>query len=272
MEISAAEAWKAPALCTLAGDSAFAAKGRCAILNDTLSPARRRVRSLADQVYEYLRTGIVSGRLAPGARIVEMEVAGAMGTSQGPVREALQRLEREGLVEKRSHSATFVTTVSLDEIYELFSIRSVIEGFAIRRAVERITPEQCDQLDYLIDAMRTAGLGGDMLTLTEHDLQFHRLICQWSGSATLLRAWDPLYGQTQRFVVRTHKDYFASLTDIADTHLPIVAALRSHDAEQVTHIIREHVMLIWSLFGQKAALPKEQIDGASTEDATRQSI
>lgn len=187
-----------------------------------------------------------------------------MGTSQGPVREALQRLEREGLVERRSHSATFVTSVAIDEIYELFSIRSVIEGFAIRRTVERITPAQCDQLDGLIEAMRAAARDDDMLTLTEHDLQFHRLICQWSGSGTLQRAWDPLYGQTQRFVVRTHKDYFASLADIANTHEPIVAALRAHDTLQVTRIIQEHVMLIWSLFGQKGALPKEQTDGTGT--------
>ena len=173
-----------------------------------------------------------------------------MGVSQGPVREALQRLEREGLVEKRSHSATHVTSVSIDEMYELFSIRSVIEGFAIRRTVERITLAQCDQLEQLIEAMRAAGRNEDMLELTSHDLQFHRLICQWSGSGTLQRAWDPLYSQTQRFVVRTHKDYFPSLTDIADTHVPIVVALRNREAEQVTRLVHEHIMLIWNLFGK----------------------
>jgi DNA-binding GntR family transcriptional regulator len=225
---------------------------------------RRNTRSLTDQVYEYLRTEIVSGRLAPGARIVELDVASTVGVSQGPVREALQRLEREGLVEKRSHSATYVTSVSIDEMYELFSIRSVIEGFAIRRTVERITPEQCDQLEQLIEAMRAAGRNDDMLTLTGHDLQFHRLICQWSGSGTLQRSWDPLYGQTQRFVVRTHKNYFASLTDIADTHIPIVEALRNRDTENVTRLIQEHVMLIWSLLAQKAPLGKEQVDATDT--------
>lgn len=219
--------------------------------NYTLPHPRQGARSLADQVYEHLRTEIVSGHLAPGTRVVELDVASTMDTSQGPVREALQRLEREGLVEKRSHSATFVTNVSIDEMYELFSIRSVIEGFAIRRTVERITPEQCDQLEQLIEAMRTAGQNDDMLTLTGHDLQFHRLLCQWSGSGTLQRSWNPLYSQTQRFVVSTHKDYFASLIDIADTHRPIVAALRGHDAANVTRLIQEHVMLIWDLFGKE---------------------
>jgi len=216
------------------------------------------VRSLADQVYEWLRARIVKGELVPDSRIVELEVASTMGTSQGPVREALQRLEREGLVRRQAHSATFVAGFSLDEMYELFSLRSMIEGFAVRRTVKCITPEQCDQLDRLVDAMREAGTRDDMFTLTEYDFHFHRLLCQWSDSPTLLRAWDPLYGQIQRFVVRTHRDYFAHTTDIADTHLPIMNALRSHDEAHVTQLMHEHIMLIWSLFGQQQPFPKEQ--------------
>ena len=205
--------------------------------------------STATTIYDQLRAAIIDGAFASGAPLRQDVIARDYGVSKIPVREALQRLEREGLVTKQSHSATFVTTVSLDEMYELFSIRSVIEGFAIGRTVTRITPEQCDQLEALVEQMRAAGRQDDMLGLTEHDLQFHRLICQWSGSATLQRAWDPLYGQIQRFVVRTHKNYFASLTDIADTHLPIIAALRAQDAEDVVRLIQEHVMLIWALFG-----------------------
>ena len=169
-----------------------------------------------------------------------------MGTSQGPVREALQRLEREGLVQRQAHSATFVTDLVLDEMYELFSIRSVIEGFAIRHTVECITPEQCDQLAHLTDLMREEGLREDMLGLTDYDMEFHRLICQWSGNATLLRAWDPLYSQIQRFVVRTHRDYFASVTAVADTHDPIVAALRNHESRtgHTAHPGARHVDLV----------------------------
>jgi DNA-binding GntR family transcriptional regulator len=210
--------------------------------------ASRPVRSLADQVYDRLRRSIVSGELAPAARIVELDIASRMGTSQGPVREALQRLEREGLVQRRAHSATFVTDLELEDMYELFSIRSVIEGFAIRHTVGFITDEQCDQLAQLADLMREEGRRGDMLGLTNYDMEFHRLICKWSGNATLLRAWDPLYSQIQRFVVRTHRDCLATVTDIANTHDPILAALRRRDAERVTPLMQEHIMLIWSLF------------------------
>ncbi|MBK8050197.1 MAG: GntR family transcriptional regulator [Anaerolineales bacterium] len=206
-----------------------------------------------------MRARIVSGQLPPDARIVELDIASSMGTSQGPVREALQRLEREGLVRRQVHSATFVTDISLDEMYELFSIRSVIEGLAIHRTVQTITLAQCDQLARLVDLMRDAGTRDDMFTLTEYDFQFHRLICQWSNSGTLLRAWDPLYSQIQRFVVHTHRAYFAHTTDIADTHLPMLAALRCGDVEHVSRLIQEHIMLIWSLFGQNNPLQKEQL-------------
>ena len=236
---------------------------RCLIVSVVSRPGERRLKSLADQVYERLRLDIVGGNLAPGARVVELELANTMGTSQGPVREALQRLEREGLVQRQAHSATFVTELSVDEMFELFSIRSVIEGFAIRRTVDLITSEQCDRLEHLMELMRKAGQNDDMLTFTEHDLQFHRLICHWSGSATLRRAWDPLYGQIQRFVVHTHKNYFASIADIADTHRPIIVALRQHDEENVTRLIQEHVMLIWSLFGQRENHAKEQTNATA---------
>ena len=231
--------------------------------------SNRPVRSLADQVYERLRRNIVSGDLAPNARIVELDIAAQMGTSQGPVREALQRLEREGLVQRRAHSATFVTDLVLDEMFELFSIRSLIEGFAIRHTVECITTEQCDQLAHLTDLMREEGGREDMLGLTVYDMEFHRLICKWSGNATLLRAWDPLYSQIQRFVVRTHRQYFGSVTAVANTHDPIVAALRSRDVEQVTPIIQQHIMMIWSLFARGD--PSGANQAKEQEDATDRS-
>src|SRR5215470_19708501 len=95
-----------------------------------LQPRTAKLASLSDQVYEHLRLAIIHTDLVPGEKLVELEIAAQMGTSQGPVREALQRLERDGLVERRARSATFVTSISPDEMYELFSIRSVIEGFA----------------------------------------------------------------------------------------------------------------------------------------------
>lgn len=208
---------------------------------------QRKLKSLAEQVYDKVRKDIISGVLNPGERIVEMDVAATMGTSQGPVREALQQLEREGLIVRQARSATYVAKTTVKEIYELFSIRSVIEGFAIRRTARTITPSQVAELEALTDQMRIAGDNDDMFQLTESDILFHRQICTWANSAGLLRAWDPLYSQIQHFIVQTHKNYFEGLTDIADTHLPIIEALRAQDEDAASRLVQEHVMLIWSL-------------------------
>lgn len=205
----------------------------------------RKLASLPDQVYEYLRHAIIAAQLLPGEKLVELEIAAQMGTSQGPVREALQRLERDGLVERRARSATFVTRISIDEMYELFSIRSEIEGFAARRTAQQITEEQCKILDDLIQKMAQVGSLKEIITLAEYDMQFHRCIVEWSGSPNFIRVWTPLSNQIQRFIVMTHPEYYPDYVEIGTRHQPIADALRQHDSEGAARAVQEHVMLIW---------------------------
>jgi DNA-binding GntR family transcriptional regulator len=209
----------------------------------------RKVRSLTEQVYDRLRADIVTGRLQADDRLVELEIASSMGTSQAPVREALHRLEREGLVLRKGRSGTYVTDCALDEIHEIFAIRSTIEGFAAKRTTKTITADQLSELNTLIGLMHAAADDGDMALLTEYDLLFHRDICEWSGSSGLLRTWEPLYSQVQRFVVQTNVNHFNSLHEIAESHMPIVDALKQGDEEAAVRAVQEHVMLIWSKMG-----------------------
>ena len=205
--------------------------------------------SLAEQVESHLRKAIIHSHLQPGERLVELEIAEQMGTSQGPVREALQRLEQDGLVERHSRSATYVTTISMDEMYELSLVRKTVEGLAIRRTAQCITPAQCDELQSFVEQMRVAGRVNDMNTLVDYDMAFHQRICEWCGSVTLLRVWTPLYSQLQRFVVKTHPSAFPNLVEVADNHIPIVETLRNHQPEQAVQAIEDHIMLIWSTMG-----------------------
>ncbi len=205
-----------------------------------------RPQSLSDQVYEYLRAQIVEGVLRPGAKIVELEIADRLGTSQGPVREALQRLARDGLVERSAHRATFVTQVTTDQIYEFFSIRSAVEGFAIRHTARHITSAQLKELQGLVDKMRLVGANDDLRMLVGYDMLFHRSLCEWAGSPVYLNTWLPLYAQIQRFVLQTHRQYFPNLVELANTHQPIVDALSTRNPDEAAGVITTHVMLIWS--------------------------
>jgi DNA-binding GntR family transcriptional regulator len=211
-----------------------------------LHPRTARLASLPDQVYEHLRLAIIRADLLPGEKLVEMDIAALMSTSQGPVREALQRLERDGLVERRARSATYVTHVSTDEMYELSSIRSMIEGFAIQRAAQKITPAQCAELDDLIQKMATAGGQKEIILLADYDMQFHRRLVEWSGSAGLLRVWVPLSSQIERFIVESHPLHYPDYVEVGMRHQPIVDALRQHNSEAAIAAVQEHIMLIWS--------------------------
>jgi DNA-binding GntR family transcriptional regulator len=208
-------------------------------------PRTTKLVSLSDQVYAHLRLAIICAELAPGEKLVEMDIAAQMGTSQGPVREALQRLEHDGLVERRARSATFVTSIPIDEMYELFSIRSSIEGFATRRTAQRITPSQCDELDDLIHKMEQAGSQKELITLAQYDMQFHRYLVEWSGSVGLFRVWMPLSSQIQRFIVQSHPLHYSDFVEIGTRHQPIVEALRRQDADSAVRAIQDHIMLIW---------------------------
>jgi len=207
---------------------------------------KRRPRSLADQVYDYLRTAILTGDIAQGEKVVELEIAATMGTSQGPVREALQRLSMEGLVERHARSATYVIQLSFDEMVELFTVRGVIEGLAIRHTVKQIDDAKIGVLNHLLEQMRAAAANDDMAQLVAYDLQFHHYLCEWSGRMGLLRAWLPLYNQIQLFVTQTHKQYFSSLMSIADTHDVIIETLKTGDPDASESVIKDHVMMIWS--------------------------
>ncbi len=213
-------------------------------------------RSLVDQIYEQLRADIVSGRIPSNQKLVELEVAERMGTSQGTVREALQRLECDGLVSRQARRATYVTEIPIDEIYEYFAVRSLIEKYAIRRAVQHITDQQLQQLEALVEKMAVAGQQQDIETLVQHDMRFHQLICEWADSPVFVNLWVPLFLQIQRFIIQTHPKVFIPLSEMAETHRPILQALRARDVEAASRAIQEHVMLIWQQIDHHQASSK----------------
>lgn len=202
--------------------------------------------TLADHVWEQLYVAIVEGRLKGGDRLVELEIARQVGTSQGPVRDALQRLERDGLVERYSHSATFVTQLSREEMYDVFQIRNVLERITFRRTAQTITPEACDELQAMIEKMVRAADQDDIVSVLNVDMQFHTYVCQLSTNRTLLSVWAPLRAQIQRFVVQHYGDYFADIHELALSHEPLVDALRAKDADMAEHAIEAHVMRAWA--------------------------
>lgn len=202
-----------------------------------------RGKSLAGEIADQLRRLILRGQIAPGARLVELEIAAQMGCSQGSVREALQRLENDALVVRRGRMGTFVTDVSPDDIHEIFLVRSVVESAAIRRTARKITDEQLRELERLMATMREAAESRDLVTLVEEDMRFHQRICAWADHPTLLRAWMLLHAQLERFLISFSPLRFPDLSQVAANHLPLLEALAARDPDLAASTMEEHVSI-----------------------------
>src|SRR6476469_10065676 len=149
--------------------------------------------SLRERAMSVLRGAVTSGEIAPGTKLVETELSAAMGISRGTLREALRQLEYEGLIEVGERGRLTVRTLTDAELADMFAVRAALEGLA---AAELSTRSDRDlwlgRLQGGVDALGAAG--GSIGDLVEADLAFHRLLCELTGNATLVRAWETLTG------------------------------------------------------------------------------
>jgi DNA-binding GntR family transcriptional regulator len=193
---------------------------------------------LADQVKERLLDGILSGRYAPDARIVETQVARELGTSQAPVREALRGLEALGVVEITPFRGARVRRPTRRELLEAYTVRSALESLGARLAVPRMGDADLAELADHVDAMQAAARAGDGHGVAEADARFHGRIVELSANGTLEKVWRSLepFSRTYITLVVPGADPQWS----ADLHAPILAALRDRDAEAVAGALERH--------------------------------
>jgi len=193
---------------------------------------------LSEQVKGRLLQAILDGRYPPGARIVETRVAKEFGTSQAPVREALRDLEALGVVETAPFKGARVRQPSTEELLEAFEVRAILEGHGAVLATENISADDLDRLAQLTDDMRAAAGDGDPFREATADTEFHRLIMEHSGNATLVRVWGTLepFLRTYITIVSPGVDRRA----VADRHLPIIEALRRGNPDLIEEAFRVH--------------------------------
>src|SRR4051812_40262939 len=156
-------------------------------------PARK---ALADDVAARVRESIVDGRFAPGERIREDQVADALSVSRAPVREALLRLEREGLVIRRPHRGACVARLAAADAWEVFSLRLIFERLALESAARLATPEDVARLEHRLSVlMRAIEDDASLQDVTTIDLDFHDLIYRAAHHERLHRVWSELRPQ-----------------------------------------------------------------------------
>lgn len=200
-------------------------------------PERETISAAA---YRRLREAILSSRIPAGARINELELASAWKISRTPIRDALRRLEAEGLVQAASGRGMIVPVLSRSEVEELYDVREALEGMAARRAAERATPAFLTRLNTLIKAYGAAVKQGDMDRLMGVDDELHTAVVQMGQNRRLMQGYQGVRMQLYRF----HAGSFRLRGRAAKSFREkarLVAAIRSRDAARAEAAMREHL-------------------------------
>lgn len=199
-------------------------------------------RSARETTYQFLRERLLSGEYAPNQRLIEESIARTLGVSRTPVREALHKLELEGLVEPAGARGFRVPEDSVREMNELFEIRGVMEGHALACLVDIVSQSNISDLNRLIDQAEQACGAGDLEMVFEYNTRFHDLLY-----GLLAEQRPRLFGMIEDmrdYVVRYRKNTLITMKGALHSiagHKKIVMGLSLGDRHLCEQIMRSHV-------------------------------
>jgi len=194
--------------------------------------------STVDVVYGVLRRGILDGELAPGHRLRSAALATHPNASRTPVREALRKLETEGLV-VASRNGLVVRQLTEQDLTEIFYIREALEGMAARLAAENATPAELDELKAMFEDLETSAARGDIAGLRELTGEFHMLVCRASHNARLAQALQGLLDHARQ--AQSSTLYLPGRpADALKEHRGLLRAIEKRDLDLAETVARQH--------------------------------
>jgi DNA-binding GntR family transcriptional regulator len=194
-----------------------------------------------EKAYEFLKSSILSGRFNPGERLTEEHLAKELGMSRTPIREALHKLETEGLIKPLASRGFVASQDSKDDIEELFEIRAVLEGYALRVICDRIADSVLERLEETVRRAEDALRGQNLDDVFQWNTRFHDTLHE------LLTDKHRLYHQMvtmRQYVLRYRKNtlqYPDGGERTVDGHRKILLALRLRDPDLCERVMREHI-------------------------------
>jgi DNA-binding GntR family transcriptional regulator len=199
-------------------------------------------RTLArDEVYRTLKQWIVELQLAPDEVLRDHDLAARLGVSRTPVREALRRLEDEGLVVTSFHKWTKVAPSDVAEVERLYPVVAALEAMAVELSLAHVSTADLNQLDNLNKAMAQAIRQRDVERAAELDVQFHGLIVQRSGNVEIEKLLEGLRPRIKRLELAHFGNTLIANQSVAE-HKDIVAALRRGDARLAADAMKQNWM------------------------------
>ncbi|SCZ00126.1 GntR family transcriptional regulator [Alkaliphilus peptidifermentans] len=195
---------------------------------------------LREIVFENLREAILEGKLEPGQRMMEIQLAEQLGVSRTPVREAIRKLELEGLVIMVPRKGAYVADVSIKDIMEVLEIRAVLEGLAASLAAERMTDEELDELEMISYQFKRSYQQDDVEGMIEKDIEFHERIFNSARNEKLVQIAQGLREQIYRFRV-TYISEYNKAKELVEEHQAILETISQRDAEKAYEVAAKHI-------------------------------
>lgn len=195
---------------------------------------------LREVIFNTLREAIIVGELKPGERLMEVQLAEKMGVSRTPVREAIRKLELEGLVEMIPRKGAHVADLSVKDIMDVLEVRATLDGLATALSASRITEDEIKELKHVQSQFANYVEKENLQGTIKKDVEFHDIIYRSSRNDKLIQIANNLREQVQRFRVIYLKDY-GSPKDIVKEHSEIFEAVLRKDSEAARIAAKKHI-------------------------------
>ncbi len=189
-------------------------------------------RNVDDEIVKKLRTAIIDGQIPVGSHLNETEIAKQMAISRIPIREALRRLEQEGLVVRQPNRGVFVIKFTEKDVHEVFSLRANLESMAFEWAIPNMTPKDIGALRELVANQEKAIREENYEELSGLDMRFHEYICIKANHSRLLKSWYEQHAQSQMLLnIRFRKMSEYTPETVIKDHERILNAIENGDTQ-----------------------------------------
>ena len=202
-----------------------------------MSSARTAPR--ATRIADILRERIVSGELQPGEHLVEQQLADDLRTSRGPVREAIRRLEYEGLAVSSPYRGAVVVGISDEEVEVLISLRVTLERFSFRKALRTFGDAELAELNKVVWQMERAATRNEIDGVVDADLRFHESVLEMSGQPHTVQVWRSIDSRIRAYFYRFDRD--RDLHSIVAEHRELFDALVAGNEDNLLELLVEHI-------------------------------
>jgi DNA-binding GntR family transcriptional regulator len=217
---------------------------------------------MGDAAYERLRSAIVGRRLTPGAALAETELAEALGVSRTPVREALTRLQLEGLVSRDRSGRLTVARLSREKVADLFEIRMLLECYAAQLAAERISDDELAALEVLLAEDRAALQAGSIEDLAAINHRFHDVVVRAARNRALVALMRTLSHRLVGLTPFAVGDRQSQANFVAQ-HASLLRLVRDGDGAGAAALVRDHLVQARDLLLQGVDTQETDDDGDS---------